>query len=89
MTDGAGGRLADHPHLLCKFARPFVTVVRFFLHVALPGCNHGDHPELTTAHSDVLALFPGTSDWPFISSDAVSGPHKSLSFLWGFEDEDV
>ena len=68
----------------CRLSTVTVTL-SFFFTVALAGCDHAEHPELNTAHGDVLALFPGTSDWPFISSDAVSGPHKSLSFLWEFE----
>lgn len=35
-------------------------------------------PELEAAHSDVVALLPGGSDWPYMSDDVQWGPHYVL-----------
>lgn len=42
------------------------------------GQSLDDAPELSRAHADVMALLPGSSDWPFWVTDALmSGAHTS------------
>lgn len=42
------------------------------------GQSLDDVPELSRAHADVMALLPGSSDWPFWVTDALmSGAHTS------------
>ena len=43
-----------------------------------PGASLDDKQELVTTRTDILGLIPGTSDWPFVSEEVVSGPHSPI-----------